>query len=242
MAYQLYYWPGLQGRGEFIRLALEDSKVPYNDIGRAGKSGLAEMLKILQAKNLPTPPFAPPFLKDGATIIPHVANILMYLAPKLGLVPKPEKTRHVANGLQLTITDIVTEIHDTHHPIATSLYYEDQKPAAKARSADFLTNRLPKYCGYFERVLTANPQGPKHSLGARLSYVDLSLFQLVAGLRHAFPRATADFAARYPHLTTLHNMVAARPNIAAYLASPRRIPFNATGIFRHYPELDQDAA
>jgi len=241
MAYQLYYWPGLQGRGEFVRLALEDANAPYFDIGRAGKSGMTEMVKILGPKNVPVPPFAPPFLKDGETIIPHVANILMYIAPKLGLVPKPEKARHVANGLQLTITDMVAEIHDTHHPIATGLYYEDQQAEAKARSVDFLTHRLPKYCGYFERILTANPKGPKHILGARLTYVDLSLFQLVAGLHYAFPRATAEFGTRYSNLAALHDRVAARPRIAAYLASDRRIPFNETGIFRHYAALDQDA-
>jgi glutathione S-transferase len=135
MAYQLYYWPGLQGRGEFVRLALEEAQHPYIDVARQGKAGMAALMKILDGRDLPTPPFAPPFLKEGETIIPHVANILMYLAPKLGLVPKPDKTRHVANGLQLTITDIVAEVHDTHHPIATGLYYEDQKAAARAKPA-----------------------------------------------------------------------------------------------------------
>jgi glutathione S-transferase len=240
MALHVYYWPGLQGRGEFVRLALEETKTPYRDIGRDGKAGMAEMLKFLSAENLPSLPFAPPFLKEGETIIPHVANILMYLAPKLGLVPKPEKIRHVANGLQLTITDMVAEVHDTHHPVASSLHYEDQKEAAKARSEDFLGHRLPKFCGYFERVLQSNPKGPKYILGARLSYVDLSLFQIVAGLHYAFPRATAKFARQYPALSAVHDRVADRPNIAAYLASKRRVPFNETGIFRHYPELDQD--
>jgi glutathione S-transferase len=135
MAYQLYYWPGLQGRGEFVRLALEEAQHPYIDVARQGKAGMAALMKILDGRDLPTPPFAPPFLKEGETIIPHVANILMYLTPKLGLVPKPDKTRHVANGLQLTITDIVAEVHDTHHPIATGLYYEDQKAAARAKPA-----------------------------------------------------------------------------------------------------------
>ncbi len=241
MAYQFYYWPGLQGRGEFVRLALEEAQAPYEDIGRLGKAGVAAMLKILAATEMAAPPFAPPFLKDGETIIPHVANILMYIAPKLGLVPKPEKLRHVANGLQLTITDMVAEVHDTHHPIATGLYYEEQKAAAKARSADFLSQRMPKYCGYFERVLTSNPTGSRYVIGARLSYVDLSLFQVVAGLRYAFPRATGDFSGRYPKLTALHDFVAGRPNVAAYLESERRVAFNEAGIFRHYPELDREA-
>lgn len=239
MPYQLYYWPGLQGRGEFIRLAFEETRTPYIDIAREGKASMTALMKILEGRNLPTAPFAPPFLKEGETIIPHVANILMYLAPKLGLVPKPDKIRHVANGLQLTITDIVAEVHDTHHPIATSLYYGDQKDAARAKTADFLTNRLPKYCTYFNRILANNPRGPTYTLGARLSYVDLSLFQLVAGLTYAFPNATKNFSTQYKHLTALHTRIAARPNIAAYLASPRRTPFNQSGIFRHYPELDE---
>jgi len=238
MAYQLYYWPGLQGRGEFVRLALEEAQASYIDVGREGKAGMAALLKILEGRNLPTPPFAPPFLKEGETIIPHVANILMYLGPKLGLVPKPDKLRYVANGLQLTITDLVAEVHDTHHPIASSLYYEDQKDAARAKTADFLANRMPKYCSYFERVLAQNPKGPTYTRGARLSYVDLSLFQLIAGLTYAFPKATENFPKIYKNLTALHNRIAIRPNIAAYLASNRRTQFNQSGIFRHYPELD----
>ncbi len=240
MPYQLYYWPGLQGRGEFVRLALEEAGAPYEDVARNGKAGLTAMMKLMLSRDQPDLPFAPPFLKVGGTIIPHVANILMYLGPELGLAPKAEKPRHVLNGLQLTITDLLAEVHDTHHPIATGQYYETQKPAALARSADFLENRMPKFCGYFERVLAANPKGPKHIFGARLSYVDLSLFQLVEGLRYAFPRATADFGRRYKALMALHDMVAARPNIAAYLASDRRIKFNETGVFRHYAELDRD--
>jgi glutathione S-transferase len=186
-------------------------------------------------------PFAPPFLKDDELILSQVANILMYLGPKLGLAPRDEGLRHVANGLQLTVADFVTEVHDTHHPISTSLYYEDQKDAAKARSADFLANRMPKFLGYFERVLRQNPQGKAHSVGGALTYVDLSLFQLVEGLRYAFPRATRRLTAMYPALAALHDAVRERPNIARYLSSPRRVPFNESGIFRRYPELDQNA-
>jgi glutathione S-transferase len=198
------------------------------------------MMKILESKKQPHLPFAPPFLKDGDLIIPHVANILQYLGPRLGLAPQDERLRHVANGLQLTITDIVAEAHDTHHPISGSLYYEDQKVAAKARATDFLKNRVPKYCAYFERVLQQNPEGSTHIIGKSLTYVDLSLFQLVEGLRYAFPRALTGYAHTYPALAKLHDTVRRRPNITAYLKSGRRLAFNESGIFRHYPELDQD--
>jgi glutathione S-transferase len=244
MAYELYYWPGLQGRGEFVRLALEEAGADYIDVARGSDGrgkGVAAMMKALNSKTEPHIPFAPPFLKDGDLIVPHVANILMYLGPKLGLAPKTEPLRYVANGLQLTITDIVAEVHDTHHPISSALYYEDQKEAAKARSTAFIEQRMPKFLGYFERVLRQNPSGDRHYVGESLTYVDLSLFQLVEGLRYAFPRAMKPFAMRLPALSVLHEAVGARPNIARYLASARRTPFNESGVFRHYPELDQDA-
>ena len=152
--------------------------------------------------------------------------------------PRAEAGRLWAHQLQLTIADFVDETHDTHHPIASSLYYEDQGTEARARSADFRRTRMSKYLGYFENVLSRNPAGGGHLIGRRLSYPDLSLFHLVAGLRYAFPRRMSAIAAQYPHVSALHNQVAARPRIAAYLASDRRLPFNEHGIFRHYPELD----
>ncbi|NLS17391.1 glutathione S-transferase [Rhizobium sp. P40RR-XXII] len=245
MSYELYYWDGIQGRGEFVRLALEQGGAHYVDIcrGPAGKGqGMPAMLAIMENGEGPNLPFAPPFLKEGDVIIPHVANILMYLGPKLGLAPKDEEQRHVLNGLQLTITDLVAEVHDTHHPIAVSKYYEDQKQEAKARAAEFIDNRIPKFLGYFERVLQQNPAGPSHIFGNSLTYVDLSLFQIYEGLHYAFPRATARLGHRYPHLAALHAAVTKLPNIARYLQSDRRIPFNEDGIFRHYPELDKDVA
>jgi len=244
MPYELFYWPEIQGRGEFVRLALEDAGAPYVDVARgkgAGK-GVAAMTRILRSSSEAPIPFAPPFLRDGGVIVSHVANILMYLGPKLGLAPHDDEGRAFANGLQLTITDVVAEVHDTHHPISNGLYYEDQKEAAKARASAFLSERAKKFLGYFERILAENPKGPSHSVGAAPTYVDLSLFQLLEGLRYAFPRATADLDARYPLLAALASRVRARPRIAAYLASPRRIPFNESGVFRHYPELDQDPA
>ena len=196
------------------------------------------MLALLQGEAFLQPPFAPPFLRDGDVVISHAANILLYLGPKLGLAPDGDALRHTLHGLQLTITDGVAEVHDTHHPVAAGDYYEDQKKAALARSADFLRNRMPKYLGYFERMLTRNTNGPAHVLGHKLTYVDLSLFQLIAGLRYAFPKSTADLGEICPSLTALHDSVAERPNILRYLASKRRIAFNQSGVFRHYPELD----
>ncbi|MFP6559124.1 glutathione S-transferase [Paraburkholderia sp. B3] len=244
MAYELYYWDGLQGRGEFVRLALEEAQVEYVDVARGTKAegyGIGAMMATLDSRTVPYPPFAPPFLKDGDLIVPQTANILFYLGPKLGLAPRDEGLRYVANGLQLTIADLVTEVHDTHHPIASGLYYEDQKAEAKRRTADFLAHRMPKFLGYFERVLAQNPAGPKHLVGKTLTYVDLSIFQIVEGLRYAFPKATKHLGGHFPHVVALHDAVAVRPNIAAYLDSPRRLALNETGIFRHYPELDHAA-
>lgn len=243
MPYELYYWPGIQGRGEFVRLALEAAGAPYIDVARergAGR-GVKGMTAMLDG-GAPETPFAPPFLRDGAIIVSHVANILRYLGPKLDLAPKDEPGRIFAHGLQLTITDFVAEVHDTHHPISTDLYFEDQRKEAKARAATFLQRRVPKYLGYFERVLSDNPAGSAHTVGDKLTTVDLSLFQLWAGMAYAFPHAFAGAAKLYPALAALTKSVAGRPKVAAYLASDRRIPFNESGIFRHYPELDPGPA
>jgi glutathione S-transferase len=175
-------------------------------------------------------------------VVSHVANILHYLGPKLGLAPKDEAGRLFAHSLQLTITDFVAEVHDTHHPISTDLYYDDQKTEAKARSTAFLQHRAPKYLGYFERVLADNPAGSAHSVGDKLTTVDLSLFQIWEGANYAFPHAFADASKPYPALAALVKSVAEQKNVAAYLASDRRIPFNTSGIFRHYPELDSGQA
>lgn len=237
MAYELYYWPTIQGRGEFVRLALEEAGAEYVDVARH-RNGVAAMQRLMGGAVAAHPPFAPPFLKDGEVLIAQTANILFYLGRRHGLAPRDEAGRLWAHQLQLTIADVVDEAHDTHHPIASGLYYEDQQPEARRRAADFIANRIPKYLGYFERVLELNPQGGRHLVGHRVSYCDLSLFQLVAGLRHAFPRATARLAPGFARIVALHDRVASRPRVAAYLKSPRRIAFNEQGIFRHYPELD----
>jgi glutathione S-transferase len=233
MTYALYYWPMIQGRGEYIRLALEDAGAAYDDVARHG-NGMAEMMRMMeQAKG--TPPFAPPFLKVGKRVISHTAAILLYLGDRHGLAPKADAGRLWVHQMQLTITDFVLEIHDTHHPLGPSLYYEDQKAPAKRRTEEFWNERVPKYLGYFEGLVKAN--GP-YVTGRKVTYVDLSLFQLVAGLRYAFPKRMKAFEGEVPRLVELHDRVAARPNIKAYLASDRRIDFNEQGIFRCYRELD----
>jgi glutathione S-transferase len=241
MRYELYYWPEIQGRGEFVRLALEEAGAEYVDVCRQPEDqggGDAALMRLMEDEVIARPPFAPPFLKSGKLLLAQTANILAYLGAQHDLAPADEDGRLWAQQLQLTIADLVAEIHDTHHPIASSLYYEDQREAAKRRAADFLTHRVPKYFGYFERVLARNPEGERHLVGAQLTYPDLSLFQLVAGLRYAFPRAMAQLEKQHPRVVALHRLVAERPRIAAYSRSERRIPFNQSGIFRHYPELD----
>ena len=238
MRYELYYWGSIQGRGEFVRLALEEAAVSYVDVARTD-DGEDRMLALLDEASLVTPPFAPPFLKAGKRVIGQTANILLFLGERHDLAPKSDVGRLWTHQLQLTLADLVVEAHDTHHPIGGGLYYEDQRPEAKRRAADFVANRLPKFFGYFERVLAANASGPAHLVGARLTYADLSLFQVVAGLQYAFPKAMSRIAKRHPHVMALHARVAARPRIAPYLASERRLAFNQQGIFRHYPELDR---
>ncbi len=240
MRYELFYWAGIQGRGEFVRLALEEVEAEYVDVAREA-GGEGAMLRLLGGGDVEWPPFAPPFLKAGELIIGQTANILFYLGAHHGLAPAAGAGRLWTHQLQLTIADLVDEVHDTHHPIASSLYYEDQRPEARARATDFLKSRAPKYLGYFERVLEQNKAGDRHLVGAELTYPDLSLFQVVAGLRYAFPRAMARLEPKHPRVIALHDLVAARPRIAAYLASERRIAFNEHGIFRHYKELDSKA-
>ena len=235
---ELYYWPTIQGRGEFVRLLLEEAGAEYVDVARA-PGGVAALRRFLDGESAGALPFAPPFLKAGEVVVSQTANILAFLAPKLGLVPGGEALRAEANQIQLTISDFVAEIHDTHHPIAGSLYYEDQKKEAKRRAADFAKGRLPKYLGWLENVLARNQRSAGRWLvGRDLTYVDLSAFQVVEGLRYAFPNAMAAIEPKIPRLVALHDRVATRPRVAAYLESKRRLPFNQQGIFRSYPELD----
>jgi len=238
MAYELYYWPGIEGRGEFVRLALEAAGAPYREVAREPK-GMGAMMAVMDDESLVHPPFAPPFLKDGDVIIAQTANILAYLGPRLGLEPKDEAAAFFTRQLALTIADFVVEAHDTHHPVGVGLYYEDQKAEAARRAKEFREERIDKFLGYFERVLAINPDGPDHLVGKALTYADLGLFQVIAGLRYAFPNTMKAREGQWPKAIALHDRVAALPRIAAYIASPRRLPFNESGIFRHYPELDE---
>jgi glutathione S-transferase len=234
MKYELYYWPEIQGRGEYVRLTLEEAGASYVDVAR-GPRGTSAMMKMMDAHG-GTPPFAPPFLKAGKLVIGQTANILLYLGSRHGLAPKTEGGKLWLHQLQLTIADLVLEIHDTHHPLGPSLYYEDARREARKRTDEFWKDRVPKFLGYFEQLLDDN--GGAYVTGRRLTYVDLSLFQIVDGLRYAFPKRMKAFEGDIPGLVELHDRVAARPNIKAYLASDRRIPFNEQGIFRCYKELD----
>ena len=240
MRYELFYWPSIQGRGEFVRLALEAAGAEYTDVARerGRDKGVAALQRLMRSRKLSRPPFAPPFLRAGRLVIAQTANILQFLGPRLGLAPDSESGRIWVHQLQLTVEDLVVDVHDTHHPVAMTLYYEEQSAEAKRRAHHFTRERAPELLEYFEQVLQANGGDRGYSIGRRLSYLDLSLFQVVAGLRYAFPRMMNVLEPSLPGLAALHDRVAARPAIAAYLASERRLPFNQDGIFRHYPELD----
>jgi glutathione S-transferase len=240
---ELYYWPGPPGRGEFIRLLLEDAGVAYVDVVRDRKHGMRAMLRFLEGEESGALPFAPPFVKVGKNIVSQTANALAFLAPRCRRIPNDVGWRAEAQQIQLTLADFIGEIHDAHHPIAGSLYYEDQKAAARRRARLFVKERMPKYLGWLEKVLARNSKSHGRWLvGSSCTYVDLSLFQVVEGLRYAFPNAMARLEPKFPRVIGLRHRVAERPRIAAYLRSKRRQPFNQTGIFRHYPELDARAA
>ncbi len=235
MAYELYYWPMIQGRGEFVRLVLEEAGAHYVDVAR-GPDGMAAMMRLMeQAEH---PPFAPPFLKDGDVIIGQTAAILLYLGARHHLAPRDPAGGLWTQQIQLTLSDLVAEAHDTHHPVSMNLYYENQKDEARRRAEDFRESRIPKFLAWFEGILARNPAGDGHLVGPALTYVDLSLFQVVEGLSYAFPTAMERALGDAPRVAALHKAVAERPRIRAYLKSSRRIPFNEDGIFRRYPELD----
>lgn len=242
MTYELYYWPGIQGRGEFIRLALEEADARYLDVAlvpEAKGGGVPAILKVLEARSSERPPFAPPILKAGRQLIAQTPNILLFLGGRLQLAPLNEAGKLWTNQLQLTISDFYLEIFHTHHPLGDGYAYEEQKSAAKRRTKDFLSVRLPKFLGYFERVLERNRGRGPWLVGARLSYADLSMAQVIAGLRYAFPSATRKALRNRPRLRALHDEVFERPRIARYVASGRRLAFNNEDLFRRYPELDR---
>ncbi|TPW31273.1 glutathione S-transferase [Pararhizobium mangrovi] len=234
MAYELFYWSPIQGRGEFVRLALEDAGADYRDVARIDGDGAVSALM----EESSTPPFAPPFIRDEDVIVGQTAAALFYLGPRLGLAPDDERPRLWTHQVQLTIADLVDEAHDVHHPLGIGRYYEDQKDESARRAEEFRSERLPKFLGWMESVLERNPSGPEYLVGTTTTYADLSLFQIVAGLRYAFPERMTALEGAYPNVLALAQRVSERENIAAYLKSERRIAFNTMGIFRHYPELD----
>jgi glutathione S-transferase len=241
MKYELYYWPGIQGRGEYVRLALEDAGAEYTDIAllsEARGGGVPALQRYLEGDDIERPPFAPPFLKAGRQLIGQTANILLYLGGRLGLAPRDAAGRLWTHQLQLTIMDLVAEAHDTHHPIGSAFYYEDQRAPAKRRAKDFREHRMPKFYGYFERVLERNRGGGPGMVGKRITYADLSMAQMIAGLRYAVPAASRKVLRATPRLEALHDTVFARPRLKRYLASKRRLAFNNDDIFRRYKELD----
>lgn len=237
MTLELYYWGEIQGRGEFVRLALEDANCPYRDVVRE-PGGMAEMMRLMSEPNVAHPPFAPPFLKDGDRLIGQTAAILAHLGPRLGLEPDDPEQRLWLHQIQLTLADLVVEAHDTHHPLGADFYYEEQKPEAARRAKLFRETRLPKFLEWLETILARNPKGDAWLVGGACTYGDLSLFQVVEGLTYAFPRATGRALAKTPRVRAVHDRVAKRPRLKAYLESERRIPFNEDDIFRRYPELD----
>jgi glutathione S-transferase len=241
MAYEFYYWPSIQGRGEFVRLALEEAGADYIDVARGPKnkgSGEAALMAVLERDDISYPPFAPPFLKNGDVVIGQTAAILLYLGDRHDLVPRDAAKRLWVHQIQLTVADLVGEAHDTHHPLSGDLYYEDQKPEALRRAKYFREERISKFLGWFERILARNPEGAGQLVGSSMTYADLSLFQIVEGLIYAFPRRMRRTLGEVPRLVALRQAIAQRPRIRAYLNSDRRIAFNEQGIFRHYPELD----
>lgn len=241
MVYEIYYWPGIQGRGEFVRLALEEGAAQYIDwalVAEEKGGGVGALERILEDPTIERPPFAVPFLRAGRQLIGQTANILLFLGNRLDLAPRDAAGRLWTHQLQLTVADFIVEVHDTHHPLGGDLYYEQQKAAAKRRAATFRVERMPKFLDYFESVLERNRSSGGGAVGAAVTYVDLSLAQVIAGLRYAFPVASRKALRGCPRLRALHQAIFARPRIKRYLASGRRLDFNNEGIFRHYPELD----
>ncbi len=241
MPYELYYWPEIQGRGELVRLALEEAGADYVDVARLPDGeggGVSALMAFFDRTDIARPPFAAPFLKDGVVVIGQTAAILLHLGDRLGLAPPEPTGRLWVHQILLTVLDLVGEVHDTHHPLGGHLYYEDQKAEALRRAEDFRTQRIGKFIRWFETILErSEPAGP-YLLGEAVTYADLALFQVVEGLAYAYPLSFSAALAEAPRVAALRRATAERARIKAYLASERRIPFNEQGIFRHYPELD----
>ncbi|SMY24333.1 unnamed protein product [Zymoseptoria tritici ST99CH_1A5] len=249
--YEILYHPGIPGRGEFIRLAFEVTGTPYTDIANSQKDGYATVQKTCMnttstASEGSNPPmFAPPALripgagKNGeALVIAQTSNILLYLSEKLSLLPEgDENGKYFVNQLVLTALDLNNEIHDTHHPIGPSLYYEDQKDASLLKAKDVRENRIPKFLSYFERVLKGNGDG-KYLVGERVTTADVTVWQVLDGLQFAFPKEMAVRRKEFEALFKWYEGFKEEKGLKAYLGSERRLPYSQ-GVFRYYPELDR---
>ncbi|EMD83062.1 glutathione S-transferase [Pacificimonas flava] len=233
MSYDLWYWAGLPGRGEFVRIALEAGGIPYRERGREEGTDVAEQLERYDS----TPPYAPPWLDTGELVLAQTANILLYLGDRHGLAPKDAKGKLWVNQLQLTIMDMVAEAHDTHHPIADGAYYEEQKEAAKQAAEQFRGERMPKFFRHFAKTLNGER---KFFAGEAWSYADTSFYVLMSGLEFAFPQRMATLRPEYRSLFEHRDRVGELPELQDYLASDRCLPFE-NGLFRHYEELDASA-
>jgi glutathione S-transferase len=230
MSYDLWYWTGIQGRGEFVRVPLEAAGIPYRD--RAREDGDKALAKDMKAR-APHAPFAPPYLIVDGVAVAQVANILQLLGERHPLAPADPVERRWLHQVQLTLTDFVAEVHQVHHPVGIGLYYEDQKAEAARFAEEFRQDRMPKFLGWLEGAVRG-----EWLMGEAWSYGDTSIFLIVDGLRYMFPRRMETLAPTIPALIRIHDAVVALPGVAAYLASDRRLPPNTDGIFRHYPELD----
>jgi len=233
MSYQLWYWPSIPGRGEFVRLALEAAEIEYEDMAR--EQGAEALIADLQGRG-GIRPFAPPYLVDGELCIGQTAHILAFLADRHDFGAGELEVDLQLIQLQLDITDIVAEVHNVHHPVAAALYYQDQIDAAYEAAQHFRDQRLPKYLDHFEAALEEN--GGPCVLGDRWTHVDTSLFQLMEGLDYMFPNRMRELD--YPRLELCRQAMMEIAGVEQYLASDRRLSFNEDGIFRFYPELDSE--
>lgn len=232
--YALYYWPVLPGRGEIIRMLLEDAGAAYRDVGR--EEGFGVIVSARKGELGGARPFAPPILQHGELVLSQSSVIARYIAERHGLAPSDHRGRFLAEQHFLGWSDVMVEVHDTHHPIALGLHYEDQRDAAKERTRHFLADRLGTWLQHFEHIVT---QGGGVHVGETITYPDFMARFVLRGIEYAFPRAFSEHRERIPSLLALRDRVEARPQLAAYLASDRAMAFNEHGIFRHYPELEE---
>ena len=240
--YRLVYWPTIPGRGEFVRVILEDVGAAYIDVARLPEAEGGGSRAVVGFLADPPPglrPLACPVLVADDLVLAQSVAIAMLLGERHHRLPGDGAGRYGVQQVLLTMTDLVAEVHSVHHPISTSLRYEDQREAAIVGARPFHAQRLPKYLDWLERLLADN--GDEVLVGAGTTVADLWVLPLLDGLDYAFPRSMAALAPRVARLRGLRDRVASRPPLVTYLASARHRPHNLSGIFRHYPELDRQS-